>query len=549
MMPSPAAIDHAEDWFPDRITPLRPHGKGTRLSDSLPGLQSKSAAIVARDMCRRIVEGEYQDGDVLPPEAELIATYGVSRAVLREALRLLEWDSFVAVRRGAGGGAVVMLPDVRVPARYCGLVLQVLGTSLEDVDRAIGALEPELVGAIADDPASAFDILEQALDAETDTERSASEFLRSGSHFHELLPTALGNPALKVLLDIPRQIRVRHDLTALSSLTEDPVYHRKTFSAHRKALKLMKDGDGEGARDLWSRHLAATSQALRKGQETTVLDLFNGRAIDVDLMAGAIGGRRQTRIPKGADIVASDLRRQIVTGAIGEGDPVPTEGALMEHYGLSRPSVREALRVLEAEHLVQLVRGAHQGGRARRPNIGTAIWQTGLLMERLGCTVGQLAEAQLIIERCASRMLTGSKKGHANGPSIFDAVFQVGPTEPTSPGGDLAATLDMFDAIGAHVPNHTLRSLATIGRTLLRHAVETAGLSDDGLTHSASRDSRGSQRGRATTEPVRTQLTLLRAAGSRSFEQLRTAWADGSARIYRAIGESAITNERIDMFR
>lgn len=504
------------------------------MTSELVGSESKAAVIVARDLCHRIVDGVYQEGDILPAEAELIASYGVSRSVLREALRLLEWDSYVVVRRGAGGGAVVMLPNVRVPARYCGLLLQVLGTTLGDLDQAIREIEPEIVRTIADEKPDALDVLDEALDAESSREHSASAFLTSGSHFHELLPAALGNPALKILLDIPRAIRVRHNLSVLTSLTEEPTYHTKTLATHRKTLHLMKEGNGEAARELWARHLAATSRALKVQEGPTVLDLFSGRTFDFDLATDPSEGRRRVRLPKGADIVASELRRLIVMGEIEEGQSVPTEGALMDHYGLSRPSVREALRVLEAEHLVQLVRGAHQGGRARRPNISTAIWQTGLLMQRLGCTVGHIAQAQAIVDRCASRVLTGPSGGSPVGHSVFEAVLQAG-EGPGAPEGDLELTLDMFDSLNAHLPNKTLQALGTIGRTLLRRAVETSGLGEGDHER--------------LWGPVRTQLSLLRAAGNRSLEQLGTAWVDGSTSIYRDIADSGIASQCIDMFR
>jgi DNA-binding transcriptional regulator YhcF (GntR family) len=55
---------------------------------------------VAGQIRRMIARGELVDGDWLPPEAELIERFGVSRPTLREAFRLLEGDSLVTIRRG-----------------------------------------------------------------------------------------------------------------------------------------------------------------------------------------------------------------------------------------------------------------------------------------------------------------------------------------------------------------------------------------------------------------------------------------------------------------
>ncbi|MEU1168737.1 GntR family transcriptional regulator, partial [Streptomyces sp. NPDC005921] len=76
---------------------------------------------------------------------------------------------------------------------------------------------------------------------------------------------------------------------------------------------------------------------------------------------GRIG--RQVRVPKTAELVAGHLRRQIVRGELKPGDALPPESGLMEQFGISRPTLREAFRVLEpyytqAEHLY-LVHGRH----------------------------------------------------------------------------------------------------------------------------------------------------------------------------------------------
>ncbi len=62
------------------------------------------------DIQDQVVRGELPDGTFLGRERELMDTYGVSRASLREALRMLEADGFVQVRRGPGGGVFARLP-------------------------------------------------------------------------------------------------------------------------------------------------------------------------------------------------------------------------------------------------------------------------------------------------------------------------------------------------------------------------------------------------------------------------------------------------------
>lgn len=63
------------------------------------------------------------------------------------------------------------------------------------------------------------------------------------------------------------------------------------------------------------------------------------------------------REPKMADRVATVLRRMFIRGEITEGTMLPPESELMERFGVSRPTLREAFRVLESESLIQVQRG------------------------------------------------------------------------------------------------------------------------------------------------------------------------------------------------
>src|SRR4051794_8165047 len=64
------------------------------------------------------------------------------------------------------------------------------------------------------------------------------------------------------------------------------------------------------------------------------------------------------RVPKTAELVARRIRRQIVTGELKEGDALPPESQLMADFTISRPTLREAFRILESEALITVRRGA-----------------------------------------------------------------------------------------------------------------------------------------------------------------------------------------------
>ena len=73
--------------------------------------QGKGAEAVARNIARSIVSEGLQPGELVGTESELIEREGVSRALLREAVRLLEHHQIARMRRGPGGGLFVMAPS------------------------------------------------------------------------------------------------------------------------------------------------------------------------------------------------------------------------------------------------------------------------------------------------------------------------------------------------------------------------------------------------------------------------------------------------------
>jgi len=121
------------------------------------------------------------------------------------------------------------------------------------------------------------------------------------------------------------------------------------------------------------------------------------------------------RVPKMAELVAQQLRRQIIRGELPEGAALPSEAALMERFGVSRPTLREAFRVLESEGLINVRRGAHGGARVQVPNGDGAARYAGLVLEFRGATLQDVYEARGVLEPpCARRLATLRTKADIN---------------------------------------------------------------------------------------------------------------------------------------
>ncbi len=111
------------------------------------------------------------------------------------------------------------------------------------------------------------------------------------------------------------------------------------------------------------------------------------------------------RAPKTGELIATHLRRQIVRGELRPGETLPAESQLMEQYGVSRPTLREAFRILEAESLISVRRGSRGGARVVAPDASVAARYVGLLLQIGGATINDVYEARMISEPPCARLL------------------------------------------------------------------------------------------------------------------------------------------------
>jgi len=104
------------------------------------------------------------------------------------------------------------------------------------------------------------------------------------------------------------------------------------------------------------------------------------------------------RLPKLPTVVADALRRRILSGTLRQGDSLPLEQELSAQLGVSRPTLREALRVLEAESLIRPRRGSRAGAEVTAPTVDSAARYVGYLLQYQGTTLEDLARTRLMLE-------------------------------------------------------------------------------------------------------------------------------------------------------
>ena len=119
--------------------------------------------------------------------------------------------------------------------------------------------------------------------------------------------------------------------------------------------------------------------------------------------AEATLGRNAKRPARLAEVIAGDLREQILSGDLADGDRLPALDRLVEHYQVSPPSIREALRVLETEGLISVRLGKFGGATIHRPRAERAAYMLGLVLQAEHARVGDLAGAILELDAACVR--------------------------------------------------------------------------------------------------------------------------------------------------
>ncbi|WP_280501175.1 FadR/GntR family transcriptional regulator [Nocardia farcinica] len=117
------------------------------------------------------------------------------------------------------------------------------------------------------------------------------------------------------------------------------------------------------------------------------------------------GTHGRVRAPKTAELIARRLRGEIVRGVLKPGDTLPPELVLGKQFGVSRPTLREAFRILENESLIVVRRGSRGGVQVSSPDPAVAARHVGLLLQMSATTLADVYEARMVLEPAAVRML------------------------------------------------------------------------------------------------------------------------------------------------
>jgi GntR family transcriptional regulator, transcriptional repressor for pyruvate dehydrogenase complex len=245
---------------PDSVAPLA----------GAPIRSPKTAELVAGTLRRMVVDGQLKEGDFLPNEAELMTHFGVSRPTLREAVRVLESERLVEVRRGSRTGARVRVPGPEIVARPAGLLLELSGATIADVMVARAGIEPIAVRLLAEAATpAAYDELEEMLVHDVKAGWESGRLAETTGEFHRRVVELSGNATLTIIAGMLHEITVRHTAFVMKEGRKvSKADYDKLTKSYRRLITLLRSGDGAAAEAHWRTHLDTARPLLLKGLET-----------------------------------------------------------------------------------------------------------------------------------------------------------------------------------------------------------------------------------------------------------------------------------------
>jgi DNA-binding FadR family transcriptional regulator len=111
--------------------------------------------------------------------------------------------------------------------------------------------------------------------------------------------------------------------------------------------------------------------------------------------------------------IADELRTLIVSGELSDGESLGREPDLVERFGVSRPSLREALRILETEGLIRVVRGLHGGVVVQSPDHRMTARTAALVLQSRNVSLADVFEARGMLEPLAAKTVASSRRRKA----------------------------------------------------------------------------------------------------------------------------------------
>ena len=220
----------------------------------------KASEQLVHTLLEDIVREGLKPGDRLPQEPEMVQKYGVARATVREALRILEINGMITVRVGPGGGPTVRSATPADFGRAMSLFLQAEGITLEELFRARQLIEPILVRDAAEQQDEAYqararDLVERGRTLDVSDDHAYISITRE---FHELTVSGSPNRVFKMF-----SLGLMSMFVGSLNKAIHPIEKRKeVLKEHEDILKAILARNPAKAEKLMTMHMQAVQEII-----------------------------------------------------------------------------------------------------------------------------------------------------------------------------------------------------------------------------------------------------------------------------------------------
>ncbi len=204
---------------------------------------------VSEQIKESIFQGAYQNGEKIPSEYELVGSFGVSRVIIREAIRNLEQSGLVEIRRGPKGGAFVKALDHLAASQVIKDLFRLAKGTVKEVMEVRLEIEP-IVAALAAERATEEDLilLKQNIDNQPAT--PGRKTIESNIEFHRRLAKCSHNPFYEIVLNILLDFSIE---MIIDFLSPKEIMHDTT--SHPELYRLITNRDSQAAKIKMRSHL------------------------------------------------------------------------------------------------------------------------------------------------------------------------------------------------------------------------------------------------------------------------------------------------------
>jgi len=225
--------------------------------------QPRVAEMVADILRTRIVDGDLADGELLPKQDDLLEEFPVSRPSIREAMRILETEGLISVRRGNIGGAEVHAPTDHGAAFMLGMVMQSKQLTLNDLGQALRILEPACAALCAGRSDRHTEVVPRLREVNKEAEThlaNGPEFTDLARVFHDEMVGSCGNVTLILLVGTLETLWSYHESRWAVTTDAEGRYpglklREAVLEAHVRITDAIDSGDEDAAHRVSQRHI------------------------------------------------------------------------------------------------------------------------------------------------------------------------------------------------------------------------------------------------------------------------------------------------------